>query len=379
MPKLERLEIVLEPHQMVYLAGQCVQGKLVIVLNASMKMRGVRIRFRGRAHVYWEEGSGDSKRVYSASEEYFEQTVVVFGRAPQETNDTLVLPAGQHIFPFNFTLPHGLPSSFEGKYECYVRYWVEGIIDKPWKFDPRVKMPFTVLTFLDLNQEPDALSSAQAQDSKTVCCCCCESGPVTCVFRIDRIGYVPGESIVCNAEITNNCNRVIWSSKVKLYMEITYRTHGGSKRREIKEIAKLEKGQIPEGGSEIWSGERILIPPLPPSFLRGCSIITIDYYLMLKVDVADTPFDLELPLKIIIGTIPIQSVFQQYNRSVQPVGAPVQEFPPITTQPGLGMPTLPPPTYQESVFGKSSIRDNDDEHTYGDLNYAPAYTYYNWT
>ncbi|KAL3865316.1 hypothetical protein ACJMK2_006937 [Sinanodonta woodiana] len=376
MPKLERFEVVFEPNQEICFAGHCLQGKLVIVLNTDMAMRGVRVRFRGKAHVYWSEGSGDSERMCVASEEYFDHTEVVLGRAPQETNDTVVLPAGQHIFPFNFMLPHGLPSSFEGKYDCYIRYWVEGIIDKPWKFDHRVKMPFTVVAILDLNQEPDALSSAQVQDSKTVCCCCCESGPVTCVFRIDRIGYVPGESIVCNAEITNNCNRVIWSSKVILYMEITYKTHDGYKLQERKDIVKLEKGQIPEGRSYIWSGERIPIPPVPPSYLRGCSIITIDYYLMMKIDVADTPYDLELPVKIIIGTIPMQSVVQQYNMYGQPSGVPVQET--ITAQPRLGIPTSPPPTYQESFFGKSSIRDNDDEHTYGDLNYAPAYTYYNW-
>ncbi|KAK3583547.1 hypothetical protein CHS0354_026132 [Potamilus streckersoni] len=280
MPKLERFDIVFEPYQPICLAGQCLQGKLVIVLNADMNMRGVRIRFRGKAHVYWSEGSGDSERMCTDSEEYFDQTKVVLGRAPHETNDVVVLPAGQHIFPFNFMLPHELPSSFEGRFDCFIRYWVEGIIDKPWKFDHRVKMPFTVVTFLDLNQEPGALTSAQVQDSKTVCCCCCESGPVTCVFRIDRIGYVPGESIVCNAEITNNSNRVIWSSKVILYMEITYKTHSGDKLQERKNIAKLEKGQISEGGSEIWSGERILIPPVPPSYLRDCSIITIDYYLM---------------------------------------------------------------------------------------------------
>ena len=42
------------------------------------------------------------------------------------------------------------------------------------------------------------------------------------------------------------------------------------------------------------------------------------------------------------------------------------------------VPTLAPPSYVQSVFGKVDIRDDGDEHTRGDLNYAPVYPYYNW-
>ena len=38
-----------------------------------------------------------------------------------------------------------------------------------------------------------------------------------------------------------------------------------------------------------------------------------------------------------------------------------------------------PPSYNESVFGKVNVKDEDDsEHTRGDLDYAPVYTYYDW-
>ena len=37
-----------------------------------------------------------------------------------------------------------------------------------------------------------------------------------------------------------------------------------------------------------------------------------------------------------------------------------------------------PPTYAECVFGKSNMRDEEDnEHTKGQMEYAPAYPYYN--
>lgn len=38
---------------------------------------------------------------------------------------------------------------------------------------------------------------------------------------------------------------------------------------------------VPAGETEIWT-DRIQVPPLPPSFLMGCSIIDINYNLEVK-------------------------------------------------------------------------------------------------
>ena len=38
-----------------------------------------------------------------------------------------------------------------------------------------------------------------------------------------------------------------------------------------------------------------------------------------------------------------------------------------------------PPSYAECMYGKVDVRDDDDdEHTRGELNWAPTYTYYTW-
>lgn len=69
--------------------------------------------------------------------------------------DNSILPAGSYSYPFQFKLPTNLPSSFEGVIG-YVRYTMTAVIDKPWKFDHTTKAPFTVLSILDLNLEPNA-------------------------------------------------------------------------------------------------------------------------------------------------------------------------------------------------------------------------------
>ena len=41
-------------------------------------------------------------------------------------------------------------------------------------------------------------------------------------------------------------------------------------------------------------------------------------------------------------------------------------------------PDLPPPTYNESVFGVANVRHSeDDEHTGGDFEFIPRYVTYN--
>jgi len=67
--------------------------------------------------------------------------------------DTISLEAGSHSYPFKFSLPSDVPSSFEGEHG-YVRYTVEAKIDLPWKCDHVTRSAFTVINNVDLNLEP---------------------------------------------------------------------------------------------------------------------------------------------------------------------------------------------------------------------------------
>ena len=60
-------------------------------------------------------------------------------------------PAGQHVYPYQFQLPANLPSSYEASIGR-VRYFIECVVDRPWKFDYKAKLPFTVNSIYDLNQ-----------------------------------------------------------------------------------------------------------------------------------------------------------------------------------------------------------------------------------
>ena len=69
--------------------------------------------------------------VYSNGETYFWHEIDVYN-GPQ-------LPSGIHIFPFSFTLPYNIPSSF-GSQVGNVRYEIDGKIVQDWKWDHVRKM-----------------------------------------------------------------------------------------------------------------------------------------------------------------------------------------------------------------------------------------------
>ena len=58
--------------------------------------------------------------------------------------------------------------------------------------------------------------------TKTICCFCCESQPISATVRTDRKGYVPGDTIVFNAEINNMSGRSIKRSKGQLTMVMLF-------------------------------------------------------------------------------------------------------------------------------------------------------------
>lgn len=389
MGKLNIFEITLTNFNGVYFAGQNLEGHVTVELNDGMKMRGVRLKFSGRAYVHWTEqhstGSGKNRRTetrhYSATEQYFNFELLLFGPGSGST----VLQAGRHTFPFVYQLPPNLPSSYES-HIGNVRYHIKGTIDKPWKFDHSTKKVFTVVSMLDLNTQPSAPQPLQGDNSKFLCCLCCKTGPISAIFRIDRTGYVPGDTILLNAEISNNSNRTMNNSKVRLVMVTSY--HATTKTRTISsDVTSVRHGPIDPYGSDVWSGERLHIPAVPPSYLVGCSIIDIRYILMLEVDPAGPAFDLEVPLEIIIGTIPLRTFIPSYAQQYPPPGG---AFPPVGAPPPPGgaeggaispsAPDLPPPSYAECVFGKVAVAEEDDnEYTKGDKDFAPVYTYYDWS
>ncbi|KAL4228037.1 hypothetical protein ACF0H5_013475 [Mactra antiquata] len=379
MGKISKFEIKLDKPSEVYSEGQTVEGSVEVELTDTMKMRGIKLEFSGGASVHWTEthstGSGKDRRTetrhYSSSETYFNFEYILFGPASGSTT----LPAGNHTYPFSYTLPPNLPSSYESDIG-HVRYQLKARIDKPWKFDHKTKKLFTVVSMLDLNQQPSAPLPVYRESSKYLCCLCCKSGPISAKCHLNHSGYVPGDTIYINAEIINNSSRRICSSSVKLFMNTIY--HATSKSKiSVNCIAECSRSDIKPYDRDNWTNVELIVPAVPPSFLAGCRIIDIRYVLQLEVDPAGPAFELIVPLDIIIGTIPLHHVVQGLYSQTNQVTKQAQQEP---SSPSSAPPMkLPPPTYSECVFGKLPVDEEGEELTRGDKHFAPNYTYYNWS
>ncbi|KAL3865925.1 hypothetical protein ACJMK2_043270, partial [Sinanodonta woodiana] len=180
----------------------------------------IRAVCNGKAFVHWTEqrmrGPGESQyrniRHHSAAEKYMEQAVILYGN-----KEKCYLPIGRHSYPFQFQLPSVIPSSFEGDHG-YIRFWIKGTIEKNRRTYHVTKLPFTVISPLDLNKLPAANEPVHIAKCKKLCCLCCLTGPITASLSLAKRGYVPGEPIRIEAEILNMSSRKVGCSSVELKM-----------------------------------------------------------------------------------------------------------------------------------------------------------------
>ena len=112
-----------------------------------------------------------------------------------------------------------------------------------------------------------------------------------------------------NAEIDNQSNRDMRSSKLSLIEHVTYITR--KKNKYVNRIvAQTKHGRVSAGDSDLWEGVVMKIPAVPPTNLAGlCNVIKVYYTLELNVVPKGPAFDLEVQLPVTIGTVPLKVLF----------------------------------------------------------------------
>ena len=107
---------------------------------------------------------------------------------PYSSRD-LYLEPGTHTFPFSFTLPLNLPTSFEHK-TGRIRYSLNGTIDIPWAIDKHTSRLFSIVNHLDLNVLPGNLRRpGEIRDVKTFCCGPCISAPIIGELTVNKSSF----------------------------------------------------------------------------------------------------------------------------------------------------------------------------------------------
>jgi len=187
------------------------------------------------------------------------------------------LSSGIHSFPFKLGLPLGLPSTFLGKHG-WVQYFCKAAMREDSGLTHKNQQVFIIMNPIDLNLEPPILAQPfHCEIEHKLGLTCMTNGPVNCRVRLDRGGYVPGEAISIWATITNNSRVVIKHTRASLTETIQYVTRSKVMDTETRELSSVSRGKIRPQETDDWKNEKLFVPPLPPTNLRGCHLIRIQY------------------------------------------------------------------------------------------------------
>ncbi|BES90034.1 Arrestin_C [Nesidiocoris tenuis] len=250
----------------------------------------VRIRRHGHERVYDKEN-------------YIDFRMRLLGEPGQ---GAVLLSPGIHSFPFKLGLPLGLPSTFLGKHG-WVQYFCKAALREPNGLTHKNQQVFIVMNPIDLNLEPPIIAQPfQCEIEHRFGLNCMKSGPVICRVSLDRGGYIPGETITINATLINHSKITIKETKAALTETIQYMARGKVVQSETRELVSLRRGKVRTHDTDEWVNEQIYVPPLPPTNLRGCHLIRIQYDVYFVIQPSNLEKEVKLQLPIMMATYPFR-------------------------------------------------------------------------
>ncbi|XP_026732278.1 arrestin domain-containing protein 4 [Trichoplusia ni] len=298
--KLLKFLIVFDNTSLLYFPGQFLSGKVLMELQDDTPVLGLHFHVIGEGVV--RVGSGRHERLFD-KENYIDFRMRLLG---EPGHGTSILSPGIHSFPFKLGLPMGLPSTFLGTHG-WVQYYCKAALREPNGLTHKNQQVFIVMNPIDLNLEPPVLAQQfECSVEHRLGVGCVGGGAVACGVALDRGAYVPGESIVLCATLTNNSRTTIKATRAALTETIQYSAHGKVAAKEVRELAVLSHGKTRAGHTDTWRGELLYVPPLPPTNLRGCHLISVHYDVFFIIEPKSLEKEVKLQLPILIGTYPFR-------------------------------------------------------------------------
>lgn len=298
--KLLKFLILFDNSNLLFFPGQFLSGRVIIEVEDDMPAMGLFFHVVGEGVVNM---AGRTEAI-TDKENYIDFRLRLLGEPGSEA---VLLSAGIHSFPFKLGLPLGLPSTFLGKHG-WVQYFTKAALREENGLVHKNQQVFIIMNPIDLNLEPPILAQPfHCEIEHKIGLTCLSSGPVTCRVRLDRGGYVPGESISIWATITNNSRVTIKGTRASLTETIQYITRSKCIETETRELSSLSRGKIQPFQGDDWKNEKLFVPPLPPTNLRGCHLIRIQYDVFFVVSPSNLEKSIKLQLPIMLATYPLRN------------------------------------------------------------------------
>jgi len=188
-------------------------------------------------------------------------------------------------YPFQFTLPRTLPSTFTST-TGNLLYFIIAKITRTGTGPLSVivaRLPFAFNGELDLNNHDGAMKEISVNKEKIMYGLIRTSGRIGFKLDVPRTGFVPGENIPVTVEMRNESKKIVQKTTLELLQTVTYIVKRKS-RTNLKIIRLVEGPSVQKGGSELWKC-LLAIPEVPPSGLggTGCTILKCDYSLEVRL------------------------------------------------------------------------------------------------
>lgn len=298
------INLIFENATKFYFEGEIIRLKLEIELEESSTMNSITANLVGFSSVVCAEEkdsvtSSSKTRPKTSREVYFDDFLPIF---VADDKEAAVWPSGVQVFMFAYQLPQKLPASVEGSFG-FVRYSVNVLADVDGKTVKKTEH-FTLLTKNDLDADSSSFLPGVVWQPENQCifqALFCSGTNTRAFLHIAKVGYVPGEYIYVNAEVSNLYRRPIEWVKASLVQILTYRHSNSLKEKRV--VSEVTRGSILPRDSQTWRSESLLVPAIPPTTYRPKRLISVKYKLMFQYKPSWERNPVALKQKIIIGTV----------------------------------------------------------------------------
>ncbi|XP_023246509.1 arrestin domain-containing protein 17-like [Copidosoma floridanum] len=303
---LERIDVVLDNANGVFVAGKTVTGCVRLRLRAPIDALGICVRCKGEARVRFTDRSAGIRRKFAAEEGYLHLEPYIFGDGESSSR---VEVTGSCDYSFSLELPDKVPCSFEGLYGR-IRYSIRAslVVARDVVFHSQV-LPFSLVSTVDLNRDSLApLPISESQTKRFIG----QREPLWMELSLPVRGFVPGQTVPLLISLKNESNVRVAKIRIVLKKVATYHVKEVSKSRRHKEI--VVEIELPVEGREQTIREYLDMPSVPPSGANYCGIIDVRYALKVEacVDLGEWYYRMlqknpKIRTEIVIGTVPLDN------------------------------------------------------------------------
>lgn len=309
-----KFEVLFKSGQQIYYSGQLLSGEVRLSVNKPKRVKSITVLIRGSGRVSWSSYStvisGTGNKIenveHSGNEEYINCRSYTFSA---DNGSFFELAASDHVYKFNYMLPVWLPSSFEGTHG-YIRYAVDIILERPWKFDCTFKKPFSVCRMLDLNRDASLQLPSKMELRKEYYLPGQQAssrvrGFFQITLNLTRSGYMFNETVPIEVDVINCCGFSLNRLVVSLRKNIMYTCEFPEVDTKVEcvDINQLSVDCLLENDRKSFLA-RIEIPFTPPTTLTFCKVIHIEYEVKVEAVVPGLNANPCVSIPITIGTVP---------------------------------------------------------------------------